>query len=379
MATEYITYDEYLTRARKQAEEQQAAYVQARETTAKQRVDALQSENLAAQYELSGQTHADVKATNAAYQSLYDENAVRQKVAQLNVEETLANMGLSDSGLNRTQQTALAATRARADAQVSLKKQQAVDALVNEMRSALEKKRAATAAAQAEEWAAARADEEENRLALEKEAQNAASTQFAADLKLAEAEYDRERQDKELSAQLHKWAVETAQQNAKIAGEAELQKQKQDADIALQKQKQSDATALQKQKQSDATALEKQKQADAMTLQTKKQSDATALEKQKQADAMTLQSKKQADSTALQQQKQADATALQRQKQSDATSLAAQKAASTTTSSKTMTTAQKAELAESLRKLLKERATIYNDALRKQYDALISYYESQLY
>ena len=44
-----------------------------------------------------------------------------------------------------------------------------------------------------------------------------------------------------------------------------------------------------------------------------------------------------------------------------------------------MTTAQKAELAESLRKLLKERATIYNDALRKQYDALISYYESQLY
>ena len=44
-----------------------------------------------------------------------------------------------------------------------------------------------------------------------------------------------------------------------------------------------------------------------------------------------------------------------------------------------MTTAQKAELAESLRKLLKERATIYNDSLRKQYDGLISYYESQLY
>ena len=381
MATEMMTYEDYLSRARKQAEEQQAAYTAAREQSATEAVRELVTAESASRAQIQQETEQKLRAAKASYQSLYDENAVREKVAQQNVAETLANLGLSDSGLNRTQQTALAATRARADAQVSLKKQQAVESLLNEMTAAIEKNRVALKEAQNAEWAAAREDEEAHRLALEKEAQTAATTQFNADLKAEEWEYDRARQEKEVEAQMHKLAVETAQQNAKIAAESQLQKQKQDADIALQQQKQSDATALQKQKQSDATALEKQKQADAMALQTKKQSDATALEKQKQANSMALQTKKQSDATALQKQKQSDATALQRQKQADSAALASQKAASSGSSktSGALTNAQKTDLAESLRKAISERSKIYNETLRKHYDDLIAYYEAQLY
>ncbi len=414
MATEYITYDEYLNRARKQAEERQAAYVAARDQSAAETIKSLNTAQAASRAQIQQETEEKIRQEKQAYQGLYDENAVREKVAQLNVEERLANLGLTDSGVNRTQQTALAATRARADAQVSLKKQQAVDTLLNEMTAAIEKNRVALKEAENRELAAARQDEEENRLALEKEAQSVATAQFNADLKAAEQAYDLELEQKKYEGQMHKWAVETAQQNAKIAGEAELQKQKQNADIALQQQKQADATALQKQKQADAmtlqskkqadstalqkqkqadsTALQKQKQADSTVLQTKKQADATALQKQKQADATSLQKQKQTDATALQtqqqnanialqQQKQADATALQRQKQADAAALQSAKAASSGTSKTTsgVTGSQKAELAESLRKALKERSEIYNEAMRADYDKLIAYYESLLY
>lgn len=388
METEYITYDEYLTRAKKQADERQAAYVAVREQTAADAVKALNTAQAASRNQIQRETEEKIRREEQAYQGLYDENAVQEKVAQLNVEERLANLGLTDSGLNRTQQTALAATRARADAQVSLKKQQAVDVLLNEMTAAIEKSRVALTEAETKEWAAARQDEEANRLALEKEAQTAATAQFNADLKTREQAYNMEIEQKKYEAQLHKWAVETAQQNAKIAADAELQKQKQADATALQKQKQADAmrlqqkkqddsTALQRQKQENATSLQKQKQKDATSLQKQKQEDATALQKQKQEDATALQKQKQEDATALQQQKQADATALQQQKQADATALQREKNASG--SSTGVTAAQKAEIAESLRKALKDRSEIYNEAMRADYDQLIAYYESLLY
>ena len=346
MATKYVTYDDYLTDARKKAEEQQNAYAATRQQEADAAVKALNSAENASRQQIMMETEGRLDSTKAAYQSLYDENAVREKVAQLNVEETLANMGLSDSGLNRTQQTALAATRARADAAVGLKKQQAVDTLLTEMTAAIEKNRETMEAARNAARVSAIEDIEQNRAALEKEAQTAATNQFNADLKANEQEFEQGQQRLEFFQEKKEWEAENERQNTKIQ-----------ADIDLQKQKQSDATALEKLKQTNSTALQKQKQ-----------SDSVALEKLKQTN-----------SAALQKQKQSDATALQARKQADATALASQKQAASSNNGKTLTAAQKTDLAESLRKAISERSKIYNETLRKHYDDLIAYYEAQLY
>lgn len=50
------------------------------------------------------------------YRELHDANALAEMVGQRQVKEAMANMGLSDSGLNRTQLTALAVQRGNADA-----------------------------------------------------------------------------------------------------------------------------------------------------------------------------------------------------------------------------------------------------------------------
>ena len=60
----------------------------------------------------------------ALYGKLYDANAVQELVNRRQVQETMANMGLTDSGLNRTQQTAIALQRGNADALVRLSQQQ---------------------------------------------------------------------------------------------------------------------------------------------------------------------------------------------------------------------------------------------------------------
>lgn len=59
---------------------------------------------------------------NQDYQSAYDLNAVRQLISQRQLKEQMANAGLSDSGLNRSQQTALATSKANADAAIDRNK-----------------------------------------------------------------------------------------------------------------------------------------------------------------------------------------------------------------------------------------------------------------
>ena len=50
------------------------------------------------------------------YQSSFDANAIQQKINERQVAERMANMGLTNSGLNRTQQTAINVQRSNADA-----------------------------------------------------------------------------------------------------------------------------------------------------------------------------------------------------------------------------------------------------------------------
>lgn len=51
-----------------------------------------------------------------AYQSIYDMNAIQQKINERQVAENMANLGQTNSGLSRTQQTALAIQRSNSDA-----------------------------------------------------------------------------------------------------------------------------------------------------------------------------------------------------------------------------------------------------------------------
>ena len=72
------------------------------------------------------------------YQKLYDTYAVQELVNRRQVQETMANMGLTDSGLNRTQQTAIAIQRGNADAAARLEQQQKTQELQDKIAQLME-------------------------------------------------------------------------------------------------------------------------------------------------------------------------------------------------------------------------------------------------
>lgn len=57
----------------------------------------------------------EIDGAQSKFQPQYDANAVQELISRRQVQETMANMGLTDSGLNRTQQTAIALQRGNAD------------------------------------------------------------------------------------------------------------------------------------------------------------------------------------------------------------------------------------------------------------------------
>ena len=76
----------------------------------------------------------DIRKSGQQYDSLFDVNRAQQLASDRNLREQMANAGMTNSGWNATNQTAIAATRANADAKVRLQKQNAVDAILREMR-----------------------------------------------------------------------------------------------------------------------------------------------------------------------------------------------------------------------------------------------------
>lgn len=67
--------------------------------------------------------------TGRSYEDAYRENAVQKAINERQVAESMANMGLRDSGLNRTQQTAVQLGYANNNAAIDKSKRQAVDSL----------------------------------------------------------------------------------------------------------------------------------------------------------------------------------------------------------------------------------------------------------
>ncbi len=78
-----------------------------------------------------------VSDTNTEYASQYERNAVQKLINEKQVAEKMANLGLTDSGLNRTQQTAVQLSYANQKGKIDLAKQSALDNLALNLTSAL--------------------------------------------------------------------------------------------------------------------------------------------------------------------------------------------------------------------------------------------------
>lgn len=74
-----------------------------------------------------------IDETADSYEDLYRQNAVQKLINEREVAENMANLGLTDSGLNRTQQTAVQLSYANANAKYDISRQKAVDSLAAEL------------------------------------------------------------------------------------------------------------------------------------------------------------------------------------------------------------------------------------------------------
>lgn len=89
-------------------------------------------------YDAQKQTVTDsyntqIQEAKSAYQNQLDENAVQKLIHERQIAENMANLGLIDSGLNRTQQTAAQLSYANNNTKINLARQKAVDALAQAM------------------------------------------------------------------------------------------------------------------------------------------------------------------------------------------------------------------------------------------------------
>ena len=74
-----------------------------------------------------------VENTMAAYEGEYERNAVQKLINEKQIAERNANLGLIDSGLNRTQQTAAQLSYANQKGNIDIAKRQALDKLSGDL------------------------------------------------------------------------------------------------------------------------------------------------------------------------------------------------------------------------------------------------------
>lgn len=183
------TYDEYevdqLAAAKKQTDE----YSTQRKTQADEAAKISDSLYDTAISTAEKNYTASAQETESSYRGVYDANAVNELVARRNVEEAMANMGLTDSGLNATQQTAISLQRGRADSQTTQQKQAAVDAIMRELDNVRAQYNAEKTAASADIYAQADADILNFKSNADAAARTNAASLYAADQEAAAAQY----------------------------------------------------------------------------------------------------------------------------------------------------------------------------------------------
>ncbi len=135
--------------------------------------------------------------SEADYEDAYRENAVQKKVNEYYIAEEMANMGLTNSGLNRTQITANQLSYANNKAKLDQQRQSMVDALTREMTTSLtdiENQRLSSEQTIRDEWNA------NNQTA----AQNLYSAKVNADAEVEKARYSYLTKQAEIDAEAAK-------------------------------------------------------------------------------------------------------------------------------------------------------------------------------
>ena len=81
--------------------------------------------------------NSEITKTKQGYDDEYQRNLVQKYVNEQQISENMANLGLTDSGLNRTQQTAVQLSYSNTRSKIDRQLQGAVDAFVQTMNSKL--------------------------------------------------------------------------------------------------------------------------------------------------------------------------------------------------------------------------------------------------
>lgn len=160
------------------------------------------------------------------YRKLFDANAVQELVGRRQVQEAMANMGLTDSGLNRTQQTALSVQRGNADAAARLEQQQKTQELQDQIAALI-----ASGEAQKQQQAASIRNNTANWY------NDSLNTLYNNSMQLGTNQYNLET-EREIEAR--RWAEQ--QEQARLDREAQLEAKRLDAQAA---QAQAEAQAKQ--------------------------------------------------------------------------------------------------------------------------------------
>lgn len=70
-----------------------------------------------------------IDGANSAYADLYNKNAVQKLINEHQVAESMANLGLTDSGINRTQQSGVQLSYANQKSKIDSQRQKTLDEL----------------------------------------------------------------------------------------------------------------------------------------------------------------------------------------------------------------------------------------------------------
>lgn len=204
-------YEEIKKQQLSEAERQQAQYEASRNKNAQDYYGQIEKAIDTALEPTKQGIQQQIDATPRQYRSLFDANAVQQRVNERILQERMANMGLTDSGLNRSQMTALSAQRGNADNAVRMQQQDAIDKLNQQLAEIMAQASANKQQQSANIFAQAANDILGNRSSLW---QNAASN--------AASVYNSELEREAAAAQL---AAQQAYQAAQLEAEREKAKQ----------------------------------------------------------------------------------------------------------------------------------------------------------
>ena len=122
------SYDTHYNNTKKKLEESLAEEGKKRlaeDEALKQQVNATIDKSAAAQ---TGVYQQEIENAPLESRALYDKNALEEAVNRKKIQESLANMGMTDSGLSSSMQTALTVQKSRADNSVRVAEQQRISA-----------------------------------------------------------------------------------------------------------------------------------------------------------------------------------------------------------------------------------------------------------